>query len=159
MDGDPETVYNVTLRFRGVVEFRSYVGGTRTGRIQQAGYKDPTNAGGAMSELRNMYRLEIEDPADYYFLNAWDTVESIITGTVAFDQQITVPIRGGSWVRTAGYVDYEYATDVPSGTYTAGQAKNQDGTGANPRSVGGSGVLVSEPFDGQWIQMDVVSIT
>ena len=158
MDGHPNTLYNVTLRVRAVVEFRAYAFGSRTGRIYTAGARDPTNPGG-MSALRNVYRLEIDDPNQYYWLNAWDGVEAVATKTVTIDQSFTAQVRGQCWVRLLAFSDYEWVSDVPSGAYTAGQAKNQDGTGANPRTVGGGGILVTEPYDGQFIQINVTAVS
>lgn len=158
MGGDASITYQVTLRFRGVVEVKAYTGGVQTTRITQGGMKDPTNPGG-MSPIRNTYRLEIEDPSDYYWLNSYQSgTDATTTRVYAFDQSITIPIRGQAIVRLVAYADYEWVTDVPAGAYTAGQARNQDGSGANPQSVGGTGLLVTEPYDGQYIQMNVTSV-
>ncbi len=133
MGGTPGTTYAVTLRFRGVAEAKTYVGGTTTGFW---------NVGGTpLAEGYNVYQLDISDPPGTYYLNAGT---SGITYTYLLDYMQTVNIKAGATV-----VLKAVASDNL-------QIKNRDNLG-NPIVVPGIPPSPA-PFNGQFIQMDVVAI-
>lgn len=93
MDGEAGTVYDVTLRIRGVLEAKIYENG------QSAG--DHFYVGGAPTMTNyNAYRLSVSTPAQTYFLNA----ESAMTETryvFPLDHTKVISIAGGATVELA----------------------------------------------------------
>jgi hypothetical protein len=137
MGGDPNVTYNVTLRFRGVIETKAYTGGTVLAPfVNRDGVPDGTGW--------NIYKLIIGNPSHTYFLNLGASNLHHIFGV---DYQITIPIQGGSQVTlTADAVDgvqiWNSSTDPPTQT---------------PISVPGI-TNPPQPFlNGQFLQMDVLS--
>jgi hypothetical protein len=133
MGGDPNKVYNVTLRVRGLSEPNTYKSGMLQGERFYIG--GSTSTAGYTS-----YMMTTADPAQHYFFNYSPT-----TGHVHFklDYQVTVKIRGGSKVT----FDVDGDGSVPDGH----QVSNFDQT-----------VVPDVPpapmaYDGQFIQLDVVS--
>ena len=138
LGGDPGTSYNVTFRVRGVVELANYSGGTQLSPSYF--YKNKTGTAG--SALRNVYRLGVSSPANDYYIN-----KGLIEGVdpVAIDYEITIPIDAGATVTLAS--DSAGGTEIDN----AGGLTVADDDPARP-------VVVSQPFDGQFAQIDVLSI-
>lgn len=132
-DGDPDHVYAVTLRVRGVMEQNSYTGGTQNGAFYTGGA--PDNGGW------NEVRLSVSAPAVDYYFNAGTAG---ITHCFAYDYDVTVPIEGGATL-----------TLLHDGKDGA-QVINIDEVG-DPLSVPEIGGL-AQPYDGQFVQLDVVAI-
>lgn len=86
LSGDGKTLFNITLRFRGIVEPKPYTGGTNDGAYWQIG-------GQPSGDAWNIYKLEISSPPQVYFLN-----RAAATGFNNFniDYQKTVQAYGGS---------------------------------------------------------------
>jgi hypothetical protein len=126
--------YQVTIRLRGVVELKSYAGGGGT----TTNYW--TTGGIAPNDGYNVYELAISEPPQNYFLNS-----------------------GPSNVQIAYPLDYSETIQVTTGaTLTlsadpvdAGEVKNVD---ANLQPVSIAGTTVAQPYDGQFIEMDVTDI-
>jgi hypothetical protein len=137
LDGDKKTTYLVTIRIRGIVEMKTYFGGDGDGAFRAGG--DPRN------DAWNIYRLEVSEPPQTYYLNAGP--ENMYT--TAIDEQHVVRIRGGAEVRLR--------CDPQDHTNGAGvQIKNRDADGnplASPEGVEPS----DHPYDGQFLQIDGVS--
>lgn len=133
LTGPPGTRYDITLRFRGVVEQKTYEGGTADGMW---------SAGGEPAfDLYNIYKLEISDPPAVYFLNAG---QSNLGYCVPLDYTKTIRVAAGATVSmTADPVD-------------TAQVNNHAEAGA-PIVVAGI-PPAPDPYDGQFIQMDVVSV-
>jgi hypothetical protein len=134
--GDPNVTYNVTLRFRGVIEQKTYIGGTNNGAFFQTG-------GAPAADGYNVYRLTISNPAQTYYLNRGTSGQFVVYGV---DYQVTVPIAGGATVTLfADAVDnqevWNSSTNPPTQT---------------PISIPGI-TSPAQPFNGQFLQMDVVS--
>ena len=134
MGGDTSTVYDVTLRVRGLTEPNTYKSGTLQGQRFYVG--GTTNTPGYTS-----YMMTVADPAQHYFFNYNAT-----TGHVHFtlDYQVTVKIRGGAKVT----FDVDGDGSVPDGH----QVSNADHT-----------VVPDVPpapmwYDGQFVQLDVVAV-
>lgn len=133
-DGEPGTTYDVTLHIRGVTEEKSYTMGTADGYWYvggRAGNDDWATAG-----------LEIDDPPATYFVNAGT---SGLDWCVGLDYQRTVRMRAGALVRIWGFTRNSLSN----------RNIDDDGTpivipGAPPDPM---------PYDGQFVQIDLVSAT
>jgi hypothetical protein len=132
--GDPATTYDVTLRFRGVVEQQAYAGGRADGLWYVGGRSD--------NGLYNIYELATSAPAQVFYLNAGHASLAYVW---PLDYQQTIRIQGGSTVTLI--------------------ADPQDGSLVSNVDEHGKPIVVPgvppapAPFDGQFIQMDVVSVT
>jgi hypothetical protein len=65
LSGNAGVTYDITLRFRGVVEEKTYLYGTAEGHWQIGGIPN--------EDLYNVYKLEVAAPAQTYYLNAGQT--------------------------------------------------------------------------------------
>jgi hypothetical protein len=131
LQGDPGTLYEVTLRIRGVVEEKAYIGGMSDGFWNEGGQPS--------SDFWNVYGLQIADPPQSYFVNAG------IAGTSYchdLDYEQTVTVRGNTDL-TLSMTD---ANDC--------ETRNRDING-NPIVVPD---IPPDPmaFDGQFVQIDLV---
>jgi hypothetical protein len=139
MTGDPGTTYLVTLRLRGIVELKAYEGGTATGMFSEGGVP--------VTDPWNVYRLEVSDPPTTYYLNRGDEN----TFASALDESHTVPIRSGATV-TLG-------CDLEDHTNGSGVlVRNLDAQGDPIASPGGV-EPAAQPFDGQFLQIDVTDVS
>jgi len=135
--GAAGTTYDVTLRFRGVVEPKTYTGGTRDGFWQEGG--------APAADTANIYSLEVSDPAGVFYVNAGTTRPSTDLYCDALDFTRTVPMSAGA------------AVTLSAAPLDALQILNRDMSGA-------ALVIPDVPpapaaFDGQFVQMDVLSVT
>jgi hypothetical protein len=132
--GTPGATYDVTLHFQGVVEQKTYAGGTTNAYW---------NIGGApsTSDGYNIYSLAISAPAQTFYLNAG---MSSIGHTWPIDYVETVSVMDGATLTlTANPLD-------------GAQILNIDAD-FQPVTAPGA-TLVTQPYNGQFIQMDVTSI-
>ena len=134
MEGRPGQLYRVTLRFRGVVEQHSYAGGKQD-RLWYVG-------GHSAQGSYNIYRLHISDPEQTYYLNAG---RAGIRRTWAIDYTKTLRVRGGATVTLSG--------DAQDGALIVNRDESN-----HPIIIPGV-PPAPELFDGQFIQMDVTSVT
>lgn len=133
LGGAAGATYAVTLRFRGVVEEKAYAGGTKEDHWQIGG----TPA----TDPFNVYELKVSDPAQSYFVNSGS---SYTMHSFPLDYQKTIQVKGGSQViLSADPID-------------TGEIKNVDANGA-PLVVAGVPPAPAS-YDGQFVQMDVVSV-
>lgn len=132
LGGTAGVAYDVTLRFRGVVEQMSYTGGTA---------EDSWYIGGKpANKAYNVYALVASAPAQRYFLNAG---KAGIRRTFAIDYTKTIRVEGGAKLTlTADAQDGQLIT-------------NHD---ERKQAITVADAPPTEPFDGQFIQMDVVSV-
>jgi len=133
LGGVTGTTYRVTLRFRGVVEGKTYEGGTTF---------DHFNAGGtAADDTFNVYELAVSEPPQSFYLNA-----------------------GMSGVGSSFAIDYTATLEVAAGASVTLTATAVDGVEHKNLDDNDSPIVVPEitpapaPYDGQFIQMDVVSV-
>lgn len=133
--GAAGTTYQVTLRFRGVVEQKAYTGGVADGYFYTGGAED----GGAY----NVYAMTVSSPAQTYFLNAG---ASDITNCWPLDYTETIPIDAGATVT------------LTSQAKDGQEIKNRDAATGAPIVVPDV-PPAPDPFNGQFIQMDVVSVS
>jgi hypothetical protein len=134
LGGDASKTYDVTLRVRGLTEPNKYKNGTLQGERFYVG--GTTDSPGYTS-----YMMTVADPPQHFFFNYSPT-----TGHVHFklDYQVKVKMRGGSRVT----FDVDGDGSVPDGH----QVSNFDQT-----------VVPDIPpapmaYDGQFVQLDVVSV-
>jgi len=139
VEGSVGTVYDVRLRIRGVVEPKTYPGACRLSTDSPP--SDSWAVGGvAGDDMHNVYQLSISSPPQTYDLN-----ESPPTGagTMAIDFEQTVHVAGGAMI-----------------TLTAqSEDRFQFGNfGANGAPLTVPGTLVPQPYDGQFVQVDLMSV-
>jgi hypothetical protein len=93
--GQPGTVYDVTLRFRGLVEPKTYTDGSALGEQFYRG-------GTPTATTFNVYSLTISEPESTYYLNyAEGQAEGRRVSRI--DYQHSVPIAGGATVTLRVY--------------------------------------------------------
>jgi len=127
--------YDVTLRFRGVIEQQVYVGGTNDGAFWQIG-------GAPFNDGHNVYRLQVSSPAQTFYLNRG--VSSNSTRCWPVDYTKTLRLAAGATVTlTAQVID-------------GAEITNNDG--ANAPLVIHDVPPAPEAYNGQFIQMDVVDV-
>lgn len=131
--GTKGTTYDVTLHFRGEVEQNEYKGGSADGLWYTGGKSANTNY--------NIYKLEISDPPQAYYLNAG---KAGIRHTWPLDYEKTLKIAGGATVTITGDAQ-DHALIV-----------NQDDK--KKPIVVADVPPAPEAFDGQFIQMDVTKV-
>jgi len=128
--GEKGKRYQVTLRFRGVVEPMMYKGGKQVGEHFYIG-------GEKNNATYNVYQISVSSPPSHYFLNRQDSVGHRIF-TIDYTQ--TIEIDGGATVTFHG-------------------------DGQNGRLITNFKKLVvpdvppaPQPYNGQFIQVDVVEV-
>jgi hypothetical protein len=142
LNGTPGKAYDVTLRFRGFVEQKTYTGGSDAGVAAVGTNASLFLTGGTDNgDGFNVYRLAIDQPAQTFHLNAGT---SSIYYCFALDFTATVRMNGGATVTLTA--------DPKDGAILG-----------NKDADGGSIVVTGVPpapaaFDGQFVQMDVVSV-
>ncbi len=147
LQGTTGASYQVTLLFRGIVEQKTYSGGT-TGLAVNEGPGGQGNAAyfveGATpsaGDTFNIYELDVSSPAQTFYLNVGS---SGIDQTFLIDYQATITMDAG-------------ATVTLTGNSLGGVETFNRGADTNP-------VVVPDvppapaAFDGQFVQMDVVSV-
>lgn len=131
--GAPGARYEVVLRFRGVVELRTYAGGYHEGRAWMLGGFPTANA-------RNVFQLELSSPAETVYLNR---TEDQAEHCHRIDYTLALRFDVGTALTT---------TVISRGE----QLRNRDAAG---RPIVVNGVPPAPaPYDGQLIQMNVQSI-
>lgn len=148
LGGAPGQTYAVTLHFRGEVEQKTYIGSADAGSPQTAGAQGLANAeffvagGRDNGDTWNIYEMQVSDPPSVYFLNAG---MSNFSFTFWIDYTATIPMKAGATLTL-------FASSVDGREI------------ANIDDLDGGPVLVPgvppypQRFDGQFIQMDVVSV-
>jgi len=137
--GDPAVVYDVEIQIRGLSEPKTFTGGEVLEDHFQIG-------GEAGANDYNIYGIEVDDPAESYTLNR----NEMGVGHYLFvlDYTVTIPIRGGSEVRLSMIDPNNIAIANPGGA--SGMAEPFVVPDIPP---------FPDPFFGQFIQMDVLSVT
>lgn len=128
--GESGKRYQVTLRFRGVVEPMMYKDGKQVGEYFYVG-------GEKNNATYNIYQISISSPKSHYFLNRQDAVGHKIF-TIDYTQ--TIEIDGGATVTFHG--------DGQNGMMITNFKK----------LVVPDVAPAPKPFNGQFIQVDVVDV-
>ena len=134
LTGEPGTEYSVTLRFRGVVEEKVYIGGLNDEFWNEGGTPNADNW--------NVYTLEISEPPQSYFLNSGEASRAHCE---ALDYERSVTIAHGATVTLTMNDDNNCA------------APNVD-DGGTPIVIPDI-APAPDTFDGQFVQVDVVDIS
>ena len=135
MPGDASTLYSVKLLFRGVVEVKTYNGGSNDGANFQIG-------GVPQSDAWNVYSLTVSNPPQTYYLNRGTSGQNSV---FEIDYTATILIAGGATVQlAANSIDNsEIANNI---------------AGGGPISVPGI-TNPSQPYVGQFIAVDYLGST
>ena len=137
--GLPGKLYSVTLRLRGVVEVKTYPGGTpAAGHVQLGGTPRPGPV--------NVYGFSVSAPDQTYYINADPSDQGPFV--IPLDETVTVPIEGGAIVEL-------FAVDTD-----CAQLRNciSPGPASCPPYVIPGVAPAPRPFVGQFAQVDVVSV-
>ena len=133
LKGDPATSYAVRLRIRGVLEEKSYSGGTPLGKFTLGGKPE--------SDDWNTYAMTVSAPPQTLYLNPG---VSGLYYCFLLDETVTLTMRGGAVVRLWAEV------------YDAQQITNR---GENGSAILVPGVKpFPAAFDGQFAQVDVLDV-
>ncbi len=134
MGGDPNVTYDVTLRVRGNTEPNTYV----NGKLEQERFY---TGGETSTPGYTAYMLSVAEPKEVYFFNYHPT-----TGHIHFliDYEVVIPMKGGTTVT----FEVNGGKSVP------------DGHGVSNREalVVPDVAPAPDPFNGQLVQFDVVSV-
>lgn len=141
MRGPPGRSYDVRVRIRGVVETRAYEQGTLVAPFVRRGGRSVANP--ADSDPWNIYRLDVSDPREHWYVNSGPSGEYVCR---VVDASFTVRVRSGATVTL-------FASAVDS---RLSQIRNR-------AEDGGALVAPDVPpapraFDGQFLQLDVLSV-
>jgi hypothetical protein len=133
ISGQAGKTYAVTLRFRGVIEQKTYAGGTGSG-YWLAGATAPIDG-------FNVYSLTVSSPAQVYYLNA---------GTTGMHRVFTI-----DYTETVD-MDANAMLTLAADPVDGAEIVNTDGMGHSLPVPG----IQPYPgvFDGQFIQVDVLSV-
>ncbi len=128
LEGEPSTTYTIKLRFRGIVELKPYSGGTNDGAFWQIG-------GSPSGDLWNVYKLQISDPPQTYYLNRGLSNEFSVS---QIDFQKDVEAKGNA--------TFTLSADTRDGVQMSNDAKIS--------------IPEIEPgiYNGQFIQINVIDI-
>jgi hypothetical protein len=131
--------YSVQIRIRGVVELNNYSGGTNNGGYLQIG-------GSPATPNNNVYELQVSSPAQTYYINLDTTPITTAVPILAIDYLANIEVDVGATVSLIALTRDGLQT-TNSGNLTV--------TDDNPSQP----VVVSQPYNGQFAQIDAVSFT
>ncbi|HXJ20473.1 MAG TPA: LamG-like jellyroll fold domain-containing protein [Polyangia bacterium] len=133
------TVYDVQLRVRGVVETKVYQGACQVD--PGSAPSDPWVVGGTPSDDgHNIFQLSISAPPQAYYLNG---APATGTGAVVIDFEKTVRIAAGALITLTSH---------------SGDGAQFANVGSNGTPVAIGGTLIQQPYDGQFVQVDIISV-
>lgn len=130
--GTAGLTYDIAVHILGIVEQKTYSNGCKSAYWLSGGVDN--------GDAYNVYELTISSPPQHYFLNS-----------------------GTSGIQTAYTLDYTKTFRADAGATVQLFAASQDGqeiknvdAGGNPLSI--AGTSVAQPYNGQFIQMNVTSV-
>jgi hypothetical protein len=133
--------YSVTLHFRGIVEEKTYAGGTAGQATGGANSTLFISGGTPAGDTWNIYSLGVSSPAQTFYLNAG---ASGTDQTRLIDYRATITMASGALVTlTANSVE-------------SAETFNRDGSGAPVIVTGVPPAPLA--YDGQFVQVDVESV-
>ena len=147
LKGDANVTYAVTLRLRGIVEQKTYAGNSSPdGGVAEGGMNSSffTVDGLPASDDWNIYKLTVSDPALTAYVNSGQSAHYYVD---PIDYTVTISMKGGATVTLL-------ADPVDVSHY---EIKNVSLADGGPIVVPGV-PPAPNPFDGQFVQMDVVSV-
>ncbi len=131
MTGAAGVSYDVTLRFRGVVEARPYSGGSNDGAYWQVGGTVPGSSSGW-----NQYKLTVG--SQVFYLNRTTTANDLALHAIDYTKTITI---------VAGDLVTLFA-DAVNGGEISNWSNTSNGAVTSP----------AQPYAGQFINMEVLSV-
>lgn len=140
MGGEAGTTYNVTLRVRGVLEPKVYMGGKAAQNHLYIG-------GSPVVSGYNDFGLKVSSPAQTYYFNAVDEMTGEKYQSFAIDTKHVVQIEGGATITLQAH-DPDCAGVRNCQTFMPE---------CKPFVV--AGVAPAAGFNGQFLQVDVVAIS
>jgi len=140
MGGDAGTVYNVTLRFRGVLEPKLYTGGKAASNHVYIG-------GTPVVSGYNDFGLKVSSPAQTYYFNSVDEMAGEKYQSFTIDTKHVVQVEGGATITLQAH-DPDCAGVRNCQTFTPE---------CKPFVI--AGVPPAAGFNGQFLQVDVVAIS
>jgi hypothetical protein len=149
--GTPGTVYQVTIRVRGIVEPKHYTGG-----VKDAAHEG-FYTGGAPSQSGNynVYLLKTSGmQAQSYFLNSLNQQEAHFT--YAIDYTVTIPIEGGAdmW-----FLSDDSNCSAIKNCDTSSVDKPGNQPGCKPITLAGFNETgITQPYNGQFIVIHVTDV-
>jgi len=157
--GNAATTYQVTLRFRGVVEPKTYQGGTKPNPTVKT---DGWYVGGqpAQNNNYNVYMFSVSSPKQDYWLNALGNQMPTVPEahfSYPIDYTVTVPVSGGAMIRMLA--DDSNCSAIKNCDSTSHDASGGAGI-CNPITVPNLTTTpnIAQPYNGQFIVMNVVSV-
>jgi hypothetical protein len=142
--GDPAVTYDVKVRVRGIVEARGYNGGMLQDPMNPWLYVGGTPGG--PDARYNVYKISVSSPQTNYFLNKDHDgiLASAATNHNLFklDYPVTLKVKGGATIAVAG-------DDQTNSGMINNHMKN---------TVEGMPATLMQPFDGQFLYFDVLSV-
>jgi len=140
LSGAANQLYDVTLHIRGVVEPRTYVGGKNAGNHFYIG------GTGQQPSNYNTYSVSVSSPAQTFYLNADTQVESYRVFTL--DHEASIVVEGGASI-TLQVVDPDCAMVKNCQSFASAACVPFVVADVPP---------APKSFDGQFVQLDVVSV-
>jgi hypothetical protein len=134
LGGDPNVVYDVRVRARGLSEPNIYVNGKLTPPRYYVG-------GHSSTPDYSAYSITVVDPAQVYFFNYNASIGHFV---FVVDVDVVIPMRGGTLVT--------FDVNGP------GAAPNGHGVSNRERVVVPEVAPAPLPFNGQFMQFDVISV-
>ncbi len=136
--GDPQTTYKITLHFRGLTEAHTF---TPQVPDSPAPHMIKGSVGTPNVDAHTKFWLEVAQPTEKYYANAFSSIEGEFDHRLfALDYMADITVQGGATVA------FKYTDDNTE------QSRNFNNTvvpGVPPDP---------NPFDGQFLQVDVVSV-
>jgi hypothetical protein len=136
LGGTPAKTYAIALHVRGVVEQKTINGATPGGATGTNGGFFVIG-GNPAGDSWNLYRLDLAKPALTTFLNSGNSGHDYCDG---IDYRVTLHAAAGSGVTLSG------------SSSDQAEAKNRTQAGA---AITIAGVAGANPFNGQFVQIDV----
>lgn len=142
LDGEVGKSYDITLRVRGVVEYKAYTGGT----VQPGTGGQCVLNGTPSGTAWNSYKLQVLGNS-YYFNNGTDS-DTVVH---AIDYEFTIPsVPTGTICYLSAYSGGDEFEIKNSGTVIT------PGPGDPPLNPA---IADHQPYDGQWVQINLVGKT
>jgi hypothetical protein len=151
--GDVLTIYDVTLRVRGIVELKHFLGGTRAA---PSGTLNAWYVGGSPDLSHepafNVYEMTVSSPSQTFHLNSAPSQAEERRETFEIDYQVTIPVRGGATITLTN----RDPNCISNKNCTAPATPNSQ---CSPITLAGfTDPRVPQPYNGQFIVMELLQV-
>ena len=153
LPGDSSTLYNVTALLRGVSEYGSFHGGSFVGPLDNDGFSTPQvyeySGGSPDSGDTPTFGLTVSNPSQQYYLNPIPPSGTPPFCILYLNRTFTFTAYGGATIHLLGTNGDGY------------EIWNDTGVDHQPYVWSDEPVpmQVTQPYNGQFLQMDILSIT